>query len=203
MPFVPALNTVRLAIDFLSVTGDEGTNVQYFRDIEGVPNPTTINNLLTGVKGWLTASWANVASDDWQVDILTARVMNTADDIIITDVETIPGLLASPTLPSQDTIAISTRTGLTGRSRRGRLYHVGLSEVQVEGSRVILAAATNLVTAYNALVSAAENAGWEWCVASFVSAGAPRSTALLTPITNVILTDTVVDSMDTRKPRAA
>jgi hypothetical protein len=202
MPFVPAVDTVRTAIDFLSSGGETATNVQYFRDLLGTPTAGRINALHSAISDWLSGSWANVASNQWQSDLITSRVMNTEDDIVVTSVITINGVLAAPALPAQNTIAVSTRTGLTGRSRRGRLFHVGLDETSVVNSTIQGTASANIVSAYNALVSAVAGDDWQWVVASFVGNGAPRVTALLTPITNVILTDVIIDSMDTRKPRS-
>lgn len=200
MPFVPAANTIRVATRFLSVTGEQAVNVQHFQADPGPVTPASITAFLTAYKAWYSASWVNVASSSWQTDLFEVRDMTSAEGIVVSDVETITGVLAGASLPAQNTIAISTRTGLAGRSRRGRVFHVGLDEASVVGSRVVLAAATNLVDVYNGLIDALDGSGWVWVVASFVSNGAPRATALLTPITSVILTDTVVDSMDTRKP---
>lgn len=200
MAFVPALNTVRLAINYISETLEVATNVLHFRYLGGAISEPAVLDLFAAVKAWQTASWAPQASEDWQTDLYEARDMTVQEGGIYTDIETIPGLYTSPALPAQNTIAISLRTGLSGRSRRGRTYHVGLTEEQVVGSRVVLATATGLAAAYTALIAAVDGDDWQWVVASYVSNGAPRATALLTPITACILTDTIVDSMDTRKP---
>lgn len=202
MPFVPALNTVRVAVSYISATGEQGVNVQHFRHNAGAVTVPAINSLLFELKDWYTLSWKFCASQDWQTDIFEVRDLTTAEGIQVSDVETISGAVNSPGLPAQNTIAISTRSGFTGRSRRGRVFHVGLAESMVVGSRVTLGAATDLVSYYNNLTGGLAEGDWTWVVASFVSNGAPRLTALLTPITNVVLADTVVDSMDTRKPQA-
>jgi len=202
MPFVPAPDTVRVAINYISETLEEATNVLHFVNTEGIVTTTSIGELLTVIKAWQAEEWAPVASEDWQTDYYEVRALETQEGIIVQDIETIPGELTSPSLPAQNTIAISLRTGLTGRSRRGRLYHVGIGETNAIGSRISVAYATNLAAAYTALRTALVPTDWRWVVASFVSEGAPRTAALLTPITNCILVDTVIDSMDTRKPRA-
>lgn len=202
MPFIPAADTVRVAINYLSETLESATNVLHFRnDIPSI-NTTQVTALLTALKAWQAASWAPIASADWQTDFYEVRDLTTPDGAIWTDVETIPGTVNSPSLPAQNTIAVSLRSGFAGRSRRGRLFHVGLPEDRVIGSRITVGHASELVTAYQALVTALSSTDWEWVVASFVSNKVPRATALLTPITDVILTDTVVDSMDSRKPDA-
>lgn len=202
MPFVPAVDTVRLAINYISETLEVGTNVLHFQNTANGVSTPTVADLLTAVKAWQTAEWADVASEDWQTDYYEVRDMTQQEGLVVQDIETIPGTLTSPSLPAQNTIAISLRTGLAGRSRRGRLYHIGIGETNAIGSRVSVAYATNLAAAYTALIATTAAVDWRWVVASYVSDGAPRTTALLTPITNCILVDTIIDSMDTRKPRA-
>jgi len=201
MPFVPALNTVRTAINFISATGEKATNVLHFRNADGAINVAAINVLHDLLEDWLTTYWAGVSSQDWQTDLFVSTDMTVPDGIQATRLVTISGTVASPSLPAQNTLAVSLRTGNTGRSRRGRVYHVGLAEQQVVGSRVNLLDATNIPAAYAQLRVVLDVGQWEWVVASYVSGGVPRETALLSRITECILTDTVVDSMDTRKPR--
>lgn len=202
MAFISAEDTARVAINYLSETLEQATNVLHFQNLAAGVDNTTVGQLLTALKAWQAASWAPIASADWQTDIYEVRNLTVQDGAVWTDVETIPGTVNSPSLPAQNTVAVSLRSGFAGRSRRGRLFHVGLPEDRVIGSRVTVAHATELVTAYQALVTAMNATDWRWVVASFVSNKAPRSGALLTPITDVVLTDTVVDSMDSRKPDA-
>lgn len=203
MPFIPAENTVRTAIEYLSTYGDTAANVQHYRFDGGAPAAADIDDLHDAIKDWLTTDWGNAASNQWQTDLITSTDLTVPDGIQVTSLFTQPGYLTSPALPSQDTIAVSMRTGLSGRSRRGRNYHVGLAENQVEGSRLLLAAATNIITAWFPLIAKVQAAGWTLVIASFQANKLPRTTALLTPVTDMILTDTVIDSMDTRKPKGA
>lgn len=201
MPFVPAPSIARVAINYISETLETATNVLHFRNLADGVNTTSVNALLVYLKAWQTAEWAPVASADWQTDLYEVRDMSVQDGMVWTDIETISGLVNSPGLPAQNTIAISLRSGLAGRSRRGRTYHVGLAEDQVIGSRTTVGHATALAEAYSALITGTGE-DWAWGIASYVSNGAPRTEAMFTTITSCILTDTIVDSMDTRKPRA-
>lgn len=201
MPFIPALNTMRVSLNFLSSHGEAATNVIYVRDTLGAPDVARMNALIDAIEVWLNTIWDTEVSNQWQTDFISVRRMNVAEDIVATRILTVNGAHASPSLPAQDTVAISLRSGLAGRSRRGRLYHVGLREDLVNGSTLTSAATTAMVFIYMQLLGQIEGIDMQWVVASFVSGGSPRATALLTPITDIILTDPIVDSMDSRKPR--
>ncbi len=202
MPFVPANDVVQVSIHFLSATLERATNVIYVYNANGVSSAADVQDVLDSVKTWLTNEWAGVASDRWQTDYLVGRDMNTQEGYIVTDVETINGTVSGGSLPAATTIAMSLRTGLSGRSRRGRIFHVGLPVTFVTDSAVTVGGASSLIDAYNALLPILIGNDQQLVVASFVSGGAPRSTALTTPVLDVILTDRIVDSQDGRKPRA-
>jgi hypothetical protein len=119
---------------------------------------------------------------------------------VIDRVATVSGDETSEALPAQNTIALSWRTGFTGRSKRGRTFHVGLSEASVEGSFILTTPALATLAAYENLITLLQAAGYDLGVLSYVTAGAPRVTPLFTAYNSVIFADTIVDSMDSRKP---
>jgi hypothetical protein len=200
MAFIPALNTLRVAVQYISDAGEDAVNVFHFRDALGAITLSRVNTLFALLDTWYTENWAPTASAHWQTDIYTAVDLTAAEGALYTHVVATSGENNLGALPAQNTVAISLRTGLSGRSRRGRLYHVGLSKDQVVNSTLASGVAASLISAYTVLLTVTGLDDWEWVVASYVSNGAPRAAALLTPITQVILTDPVVDSMDTRKP---
>lgn len=201
MPFIPALNTLRLAVNYISANGETATNVMHFRYTVGAITSTAVTALFNALDAWYNTDWAPNASTSWQTDYYYAVDLTAADGAVYTRVNAISGDNALGALPAQNTLAISFRSGLSGRSRRGRLFHVGLSKDQVVGSTLASGVAASLIAAYSQLIQDASDIDWELVVASFVSNKLPRATALLTPINQVIITDPIVDSMDTRKPR--
>lgn len=204
MPFVAAAGIARVAIDFISAQADRGTNVLHVRNIADDPySIANLDTLNTVIDAWLVAEWAPVAAEAWQVDLITALALDEANGYVRTKVSTATGEIVSEPLPSQDTVAISWRTGFSGRSRRGRTFFVGLTENSVTGSYVNGTAITNILAAFSALITDLDTAGFALGVLSYVSEGAPRVTPLFTPYIDCIMTDNIVDSMDTRKPRPA
>jgi len=99
--------------------------------------------------------------------------------------------------PGNVTIAVKWTTGYSGRSRRGRTFHVGLVQNVTTGNQITTGHQTLLQTAYSALITACNTAGTPLVVYSRVSGGASRDIALLTPITNATV-DINVDSMRRR-----
>lgn len=202
MAFIPALNTLRVAVQYLSSGGERAVNVQHFRHNAGAISAVAVGDLFDVLDAWFFASWGNTASNQWQTDLFTGTDLTAAEGAQYTRITTVNGTRVAPALPAQNTIAMSLRTGFSGRSRRGRLFHVGLSEDLVTNSTISSAGSTTLTDAYNDLIAQLSATDWDWVVASFYTNKLPRTTALLSPITNVILTDVIVDSMDTRKPRS-
>jgi hypothetical protein len=201
MPFVPVPDVARLAITYQDTSGNQAVNVLHFQDLDGIHSPAHLNLLVQQVAGWLASDWADTAASAWSAIQVEARYLNTEDDFYKIESVNIPGTETGQALPSQDTIAISFRSGLTGRSRRGRLYHVGLSEAAVNGDYLIGTSRTVLIAAYEALMSATATDNWFLVVVSYTGDGQPREFPLVTEITSVVITDDIIDSMDKRKPR--
>lgn len=201
MPFVPALNTAQVVISYLSEWGEDAKNVMHFRNTAGAITSAGMDDLKGLIYTWLNDEWADLASDSWQTDLIVIRDMTVQDGLIKQYVETVNGTDPTGGLPAQDTVAISWRTGFAGPSRRGRTYHVGLRAADRQGSTIQSASVTALIARYSAILTVLLASDWEFVIASFVSGGAPRTTALLTPVTHCILSDVIVDSMDSRKPR--
>lgn len=200
MPTVYGADLVKCAITYTNADGNQAVNVLWFEEkVNGVTAGTMA--VLEGVVvAWLGTNWASVANQAWAATRIDITNWDGPEGIYTTDTFNLPGTLTGNALPSEVTIAISLRTGFTGRSRRGRVYHVGIGEDNADGDFISSGYENNLITAYVDLLSAAQAQDWTWVVASMVSEGAPRLGVLQTPITQIVITDRVVDSMRRRKP---
>lgn len=201
MPFVPVEEVVRVAITYNDTAGNEAVNVIHCKTDEFPVQPTVMNDLLDAIETWLTAHWAVTVNNQWTAVRLEALNLTVADSYYISRVIDIQGEDTSSAMPPQDTIAISLRSMLSGRSRRGRLYHVGLSESQQDGGYITSTVAEGFVTLYEQLLTAISGVNWIWGVVSYVADGVPRSEGLFTTISYIVVTDLLVDSMDSRKPK--
>jgi hypothetical protein len=111
------------------------------------------------------------------------------------------GQSALDAAPNNVTIAVSFRTGYSGRSRRGRHYWVGLLEANLWNNRVenaVLAAIIDYYTEYLPIAGQLPDAVWG--VYSRFENGSPRLTGLFTPINEVLFVNNVVDSQRNRLP---
>lgn len=115
------------------------------------------------------------------------------------------GTSAGGTLNNGLTKAFTARSGLSGRSQRGRTFVVGATDSAEAGGdpNLINAAwANDWVAIFNALVAAvpAANAAWSLVVISRFHNGAPRGAGVTTPITSYGYSNLYFDFQRRRAP---
>ena len=101
-------------------------------------------------------------------------------------------------LPNNVCLCVSFRTGLQGRSNRGRNYPPGMVRSQQSGNYATNAYAAALAAAYQALPVAVVGDGWTWVVASRYQAGGPRPSGITTNVLTALVVDRALDSMRRR-----
>jgi len=107
----------------------------------------------------------------------------------------------SPPLPSNVTLSIAFKTGLAGRSNRGRMYWLQLLEGQVINNTVGSGFLTTLQGAIVDFFEAIETGTSALhVVMSFCNAGEWRTVASALPVEDYIIVDAVVDSQRRRLP---
>ena len=109
------------------------------------------------------------------------------------------GQETSPSLPNHVTACVKLVTGLGGRGRRGRKYHIGLCENQVTANNLITGFRATLENGYQEWVADAVAGPYPIVICSFILNGVPRPFAQVTPVINALL-DPVIDSMRRRLP---
>lgn len=201
MAFIPALNTARLGIEWHSNGGLYAVNTIYCQKIAGAITAQSLIDLADVIAASFFTLAAKPVSNNLHLARITARDMTSQNDDVVTQSygTAYDGDLTSPLLPAQNTFAVSLRTGLAGKSFRGRLYHPGMTEDSAIGSFVDSARAAAIVNMWSTINSALvlDNL-FRWVVASFYADKAPRATALLTPVTTVTFTDLRMDTLRTR-----
>lgn len=111
------------------------------------------------------------------------------------------GDLSSPAASNNVTIAVSFRTGLAGRSNRGRNYWIGLLESNIANNRLTPSVMTAIIGYYAALLGdTVIGPEWVWGVYSRYLNNSPRAVGLFTPITQVKFVNDVCDTMRNRMP---
>lgn len=199
MAFIPVPDCWRVAFDFTSVNGETGANVFHVRDIPGDMTLGRATDLVERIRDWAALEWDVDASADWTLQTITATDASQQFGVQAVDVVPTPGVVASDMLPAQNTIAVTFHTGVIGRSNRGRLYHVGLSEGDIVDGRLSSASRTSITNAYLALMTDLTNDDFELVVASKQLNGAVRNPAVTRAVTDMSIHDTKIDSQKRRK----
>jgi hypothetical protein len=123
------------------------------------------------------------------------------DGIAILYTEDLPasGSKTEEALPNNVALAVHWGTGLVGRSRHGRTFHMGMTIDQVTNNHCDIA--SDIQTAYDGLRTTLDNItlNVEFSVVSFVSGGFWRQQPLVTPISGVAVESTL-DSQRRRLP---
>jgi hypothetical protein len=108
-------------------------------------------------------------------------------------------------VPNGLTKAFTARTGLSGRSQRGRTFVVALAQSSIDvtdANLVSLTTANDYVAWFNALIVdvSTANAAWDLCVISRFHNGAPRGAGVTTPITSYGYSNLYLDYQRRRAP---
>lgn len=200
MAFIPATNTVRVAVE-MNQKGHVTVNVYHVLS----PAPIASADLTTiaGVfASWLTNHLLPLISSTVSVTNLNLRDLTTSSSLILDSPMTtgnVGGTGGDP-LPNSNALVASWRTGFSGRSFRGRTYIPGLTVINLVGAggnTVVTADATAFATAMSVLQTAVNTAGYDLVVASFRHAGAPRTSAVLTQ-PDAVIVNTHVDNQRRR-----
>lgn len=200
-PFIPVTGVAKVELRYIQ-DSQQLLNVLYFLKV-GDWTPTTLQALGDLVEtAWLDNVQITV-SDSVELQEVYVRSMSSEVAAEATTVVNANGTAASPALPNNVTIALSFRTGSTGRSKRGRMYIVGLTEGHVTGNELTPLAEAELLTAWPAFFDQIQDdvtLNVEHVVVSFCEDGNWRIGGLATGVNTMIITDRVVDSMRRRLP---
>lgn len=201
MDFVPVPDGALVEI-VATLDGQVCENTLWFQS-SGDFNASDLLDLGNGVLEWWGAQMAPGISD--QVSITGANVTDmrtqTGPGVFVLPAAPMAGEGTSPPLPNNVALCISFRTAFRGRSARGRNYIFGLQENQSTKSHVDAGVTDFFQDAYATMIGAGTLvAGWQWSVVSRITAGNPRTSALVRPVIAAVIVDPVLDSQRRRLP---
>lgn len=199
MPFIPIPNTAEVAVRVLQ-DGQNLANVWHVR-YQGEPTTTTMQTIAsTTITFWQDQLRPLVPGT---VQLLEVSVVDQSEEggiaALLAPSSNNAGTSTNPAMPNATTIAVKKNTGRAGRSYRGRVYHVGLTEIQVQDNRITPTATAAINTAYSTLITRYTAINCEWVVASTQNNNVPRVVGVATPIVGVSV-DPVIDSQRRRLP---
>lgn len=151
------------------------------------------------VNWWATDIRPLVSSTLVLYEVVVKELRPDGIAILYTEDLPVTGEKTEEALPNNVAIAVHWGTGLVGRSRHGRTFHMGLCVDQVSNNRCDVAA--DIQTAYDALRTTFDNItlNVEFSIVSFVSGGFWRQQPLVTPISGVAV-ENILDSQRRRLP---
>lgn len=200
MPRPRTPNTAEATLTFI-YNGQYCINKHNFLNTAGW-DEGSLNNLGTAIREW----WATElqASAPATLSLVEIEVVDLSpgSNLGITVQTGLPlvGGNAAQQLPNNVTIAVKKGTGLVGRSYRGRTFHIGLTEANVDLNVINASTQTLLQDAYDALKEPLGIAiPVDMCVLSETSGGVQRAEGICTVVTGINV-DPVIDSQRRRLP---
>jgi len=203
MAFQPCPLTAEVRIQ-ATLNGQQVENVFHCL-VSATPTSGDLDTIRDTFQTWVEGEYASINSSNVAFNQIVVTDLNVegGGQSIVTFVPTVPGDVESAVKTNQDTLAVSLRTGHSGRSFRGRSYILGVPTSDYAGDNpnmVSNAYADLVVPAYQGLIDALSIAGFPLAVLSRFHDHAPRANGLSTEITTVTLVNQIVDSQNRRLP---
>ena len=219
--FIPCLNTAKFALTFTDVNGDQQINTIWVK--RSAPwTLSTLNAVSAGLVTWFTTAvggqtmQANMSNQVSfvQVQFRDYTTQNGLSGIYQTGLPLV-GTIAQPQLAAGLTFAFTLRTGLAGRSYRGRVFQVGMTLsaiVNIQNNTVVPAFAAGIAAVWANLITAipAADPAASWVVTSryYQPGGSgtptvPRTQGVMTPVASVGYHNTLLDFQRRRAPAHA
>jgi hypothetical protein len=202
------------AMAFVSVPNCAVASIQYVEGGKNLANVVNFNHFTTYSQGDIDDLAAAV---DANVDAFFKPLMRdtvTYSQVVVRgltsniDLEAVnadgtgAGAGGGGPLPNHTTYCLSLRTGLTGRSARGRFYTVGIQATQLTSINTVSDTyRDDWIEALNSMASAALSAGWQFSVVSRQNGGVPLNPGVARSITDIIGVDLQVDTQRRRMPK--
>jgi hypothetical protein len=200
-PFIPFPNGAQLVARYFQA-GEKVENVFHFQG-GATWTSTLLASLATTYASWETAHGASIRGTSTQLHEVYCVDLSVDEGQWDVSAQTIDGTDTAVQLPNNVTLAVKWITSQRGRSFRGRTYHIGLTEDMrstVDPNMLSPANITAFQARYRLLLTATWPNSGVMCVASRRHNGAPRTTGVMTPITDCSFTDPVFDSARRRLP---
>jgi hypothetical protein len=198
MAFIPVPDVCAITLDGVWL-GEDAVNTLYFRKTGGWSGAQMLA-LATGVRLWWADEMQGLTSLSGSLQGVRYRGLATANEPtdVVTGSGPLQGTKVGDPTPGPTSFAIKFRTGLAGRSFRGRNFMWGIVMGDVSGNVLSGSQAEGYRLAYNALFDIATAHSCTWVVVSRYANKLPRVTGISTPVTSVSYTDLNLDVMRNR-----
>lgn len=201
MPFIPVPNCAELTVNY-EWFGQRVQNTLWFRHQVAI-DLGALQQLVDSMETHVTNEWLPIQSEDLTYRSIEAVAQDTAIDFFATatlNAGSVGGL-ATPSVSNSVSLSVSFRTGLTGRSNRGRNYWLGIPATSVVDNVVSPVYQESIIAAYDGVIGPGAIASdWEWVIASRYFQGQPRLIGQSREVVAATIVDSIIDNQRRRLP---
>jgi hypothetical protein len=196
MSFVSAVNCAMAQVQG-SVNGRDvsiGLTCEY---TVGAYDQAAIDALAGAVDDWATVQLRPILASEATYVNTHVRGLTSAIDLEADNGDgTGAGGELGEVLPNNVSYVIAYKTGLTGRSARGRGYLFGIPNVALDANEDVVTAAYRAAveSCFDNLPAFLVAQDWRHVVLSYVTAGVANVPAVIRPVTDYITTDARIDT---------
>jgi hypothetical protein len=201
MAFIPINNTAEIHVRGVLDNQHVENTLYFVRSLD--IDAGSLMALALDVMDYWVSNMIPLLNTNYALAEVFARDLTTEGGFEATAVPGSPthGTYDSATLPNNVTMCVSFRTGVAGRSARGRNYWATLTEGDVAANTISTTFSSAVVNAYAGMIGAdTVSSSWQWVVASRYADGAPRPSGYVFNINAVLVVDNIVDSQRRRLP---
>jgi len=202
MPFVPVPATIKCSF-FYTYQGQQTMNRIHVSHPASFPSEADCQAVANTAAAWWTGNVQSIVTNTLALRQIQATSIAEPNGPQATFSAGLPasGASTSPPLPNNVAFCVSLRSGLAGRSARGRWYWQGLTEEQVAGNIVAGGVVLSIVAAMDNLISTLSGGGAQTVIVSYNANGVPRPGGPVKfIITDALAVDDVIDSQRRRLP---
>jgi len=201
MAFQPAPGVAEVQVRF-TVLEQLAMNTFYFFK-NSTWSEANLESLVVNIEDAVFTNWLPILNQSFVMREVYARDLTTA--VAAQAVSSIyaneTGALTGTGSPSMLAKAVARRSGLTGRSARGRIYWAGIDPEQVDNNSLLPTPAAAIVAALESIDAVGIAEGAVPAIISRVVNGVPLEEAVVYVIADWIMTDLILDTRRSRKPR--
>lgn len=199
MAFIPLPGGIKVSMEF-ALNGELVVNVYHVE----YANPIVAANLtfLTDLfRDWWNLEMRQNFNSGIALNRVTALDVSVEDGLVdVLDLGTpIAGTITGSPAPNNVAVVVSKLTGFSGRSFRGRTYLAGIAAGEVTDNFITSTLAAAILVDMQSLSTQLQTNDYDLVVASYFANGAPRTTAVGTPIMAFAM-DTRIDTQRRRLP---
>lgn len=200
MAFVPIPITAMLEY-LMRQDGQAVENVVHYRLVAGAPTVADMSVLAAAAVAWWNTHLKPLTASNVSLVGIKVTSLQTFNAPVVEYLTGLPivGTASGTPMPNNVTIVTRLATDNRGRSYRGRVYHVGLTNTQISGNTVGATTRTALQAAWSNAFTLGTAPVWTLVVASRFANGEPRTTGIKTDVTGCSVNATI-DSQRRRLP---